>query len=167
MAYSGRYKVKNPSKYQGDSTGVIYRSMWEKYVMMHLDGNENVKVWSSEEVVIPYLYEVDRRYHRYFMDFKVTWKDGTTTLIEVKPKKETTPPTGNRRTKKYISEGYTYVKNVNKWEAAAEYAKDRGWKFEIWTEVELTKMGIMPKKLKPLKKLKPYTRTKNGNKKSR
>jgi hypothetical protein len=28
----------------------------------------------------------------------------------------------------------TYVKNINKWEAANEYAKDRGWKFVIWTE---------------------------------
>lgn len=160
MAYSGRYKVKNPLKYKGNASGVIYRSMWEKYCMMYFDAHSDVASWSSEEVVIPYLYEVDRKYHRYFMDFKVTWKDGTTTLIEVKPNKETKPPTGNKRTKRYISEGYTYVKNINKWEAAAEYAKDRDWKFEIWTEIELTKMGIMPKKLKPLKKMKPFTRKK-------
>ena len=158
MAYSGRYKVKNPLKYKGDSSTVIYRSMWEKYCMMHFDKNDKIKTWSSEEVVIPYLYEVDKRYHRYFMDFKVTWDDGTTTLIEVKPNKETRPPSGNKRTKRYISEGYTYVKNMNKWEAANEYAKDRGWNFVIWTEIELTSMGIMPKQLKPLKKMKPYKR---------
>lgn len=48
---------------------------------------------------------------------------------------------------------------MNKWEAANDYAKDRGWKFQIWTEDTLQSMGIMPKlkgKLKPLKPLKPY-----------
>lgn len=132
--------------------------MWEKYCMSYFDKSSEIKLWSSEEVVIPYLYEVDRKYHRYFMDFKVTWKDGTITLVEVKPNKETKPPTGNKRTKRYISEGYSFVKNQNKWSAANEYAKDRGWKFEIWTEVELRLMGIMPKQLKPLKKMKPYSR---------
>lgn len=156
MAYSGRYTVKNKSKYKGDHTQVFYRSMWEKYCMMFFDKSSEVKTWSSEEVVIPYLYEVDKRYHRYFMDFKVTWKTGKTSLIEVKPKKETAPPTGNRRTKRYITEAYTYIKNQNKWEAAAEYCKDRNWKFEIWTENELEKMGIKPKSTKALKPMKPY-----------
>ena len=54
---------------------------------------------------------------------------------------------------------------MNKWEAATSYAKDRGWKFEIWTENTLRNMGIMPKaqpgKLKPLKPLAPYKRRKS------
>lgn len=156
MAYSGRYKVKNPTKYQGDHSNVVYRSMWERHCMKHFDLSDEVKSWSSEEVVIPYLYEVDKRYHRYFMDFKVTWKDGTISLIEVKPNKETSPPTGQKRTKKYINEGLTYIKNVNKWDAANEYAKDRGWRFEIWTEIELRAMGILPKPVKRLKPLPPF-----------
>lgn len=160
MAYSGKYRIKNPSKYKGDHTQIVYRSHWEKYCMQYFDTKSEVKEWSSEEVVIPYLYEVDRRYHRYFMDFKVQWDDGSVTLIEVKPKKETAPPTGNKRTKKYINEGLTYVKNMNKWEAAQEYAKDRGWKFEIWTEETLYSMKIMPKPIKKLKPLKPYSRKK-------
>jgi hypothetical protein len=160
MAYSGRYRIKNPKKYKGDASTIVYRSHWEKYCMIYFDDSSDVKSWQSEETVIPYLYEVDRRYHRYFMDFAVTWKDGTTTLIEVKPKKETTPPTGNKRTKRYINEGLTYVKNMNKWEAAQDYAKDRGWKFEIWTEDTLYAMKIMKKPLKKLKPLKPYSRKK-------
>lgn len=164
MTYQGIYKVKNHSKYKGDPTNVVYRSGWEKSCMMFFDTNKDVKEWSSEEVVIPYLYEVDKRYHRYFMDFKVTWNDGRVVLIEVKPHKETQPPTGNRRTKRYITEGFTFVKNQNKWAAANEFAKDRGWSFEIWTEVELKLMGILPKgvpgKLKPLKRMKPYSRKK-------
>ena len=30
MAYSGRYQVKNPKKYLGDPTQVVYRSLWER-----------------------------------------------------------------------------------------------------------------------------------------
>lgn len=160
MAYSGRYTVKNKSKYKGDYTKVFYRSHWEKHCMQFFDQTDAIKEWSSEEIVIPYLYEVDKRYHRYFMDFKVVWENNTTTLIEVKPNKETKPPTGNRRTKRYITEGYTFVKNQNKWEAANEYAKDRGWDFQIWTEIELRRMGILPKSTRPLKKMKPFSRKK-------
>ena len=157
MAYSGRYKVKNKSKYRGNSTQVIYRSLWEKYCMTFFDESSQVKSWSSEEIMIPYQYDVDKRYHRYFPDFFVVWSNGKKSLIEVKPFKETRPPTGTRRTKRYINEGLTYVKNQNKWDAAVEYCKDNNYKFEIWTEKELDALGIKPKSTKPLK---PYTRKK-------
>ena len=114
VAYKGKYTPKNKSKYEGDPTNIIYRSMWERHCFRWCDENPKVKKWSSEEVVIPYLYEVDRRYHRYYMDLKIVFENKTV-LVEIKPDKETRPPTGSRRTKKYISEGYTYVKNMNKW----------------------------------------------------
>lgn len=86
--------------------------------------------------------------------------EGKTLLVEIKPEKETTPPTGQRKTKQYINEGLTYIKNMNKWEAASSYAKDRGWDFQIWTEKTLQEMKLltkpMPGKLKKLKPLKPY-----------
>ena len=164
MAYSGKYKVKNRAKYQGDPDKVIYRSLWERHCFKWCDNSDEVIGWSSEEVVIPYLYEVDKRYHRYFMDLKIVYSTGRTVLVEIKPEKETKPPVGKRRTKQYITEALTYVKNQNKWIAASEYAADRGWHFEIWTEKELESKGIMPKStkaLKPLKnKLKPYVRKK-------
>ena len=56
MVYSGKYQVKNKSKYNGDSTNVIYRSLWEKAVFMWCDKNSNVKNWSSESVIVPYYY---------------------------------------------------------------------------------------------------------------
>jgi len=155
MAYSGKYKSKNPKKYKGDPTKIIYRSMWEKYCMMFFDSSTKVKFWSSEEVVIPYLYEADRTWHRYYPDFKVWWADGSISVIEVKPKKETAPPAGKRRTKQYMKEAYTFIKNVNKWEAAKEICKDNKWNFEIWTEDDLDKKGIKPKSTKSLK---PYRR---------
>ena len=117
MAYSGHYIVKNPKKYKGDHKNVIYRSLWEKSVFMWCDANPKVKSWCSEEIIIPYYFAADKRYHRYFPDLKVVMEDKTL-LIEIKPEKETVPPTGPKRTKKYISEGLTYIKNMNKWEAA-------------------------------------------------
>lgn len=154
MAYSGKYKVKNTAKYKGDHTNVIYRSMWEKYAFKWCDENTSVKSWSSEETVVPYFYEVDKKYHRYFIDLKITFTNGQTILVEIKPDKETRPPEyPGKRTRRYLSEGMTYVKNRNKWEAASNYAADRGWGFQIWTEKNLESMGIKPKSTKPLK---PY-----------
>lgn len=159
--HQGLYKVKNPSKYRGDSTNVVFRSSWEQNVMAWCDTNKDIKEWSSEEVVIPYLYEITKRHHRYFMDFYIHYKDGTKLIVEVKPKKQTIAPKKpkNKRDRRYISEATTYVKNRNKWDAAREYALDRGWKFEIWTEDTLKAMGILktvPGKLKPYKPYKPY-----------
>lgn len=158
MAYSGKFKPKNIKKYRGDYTKIVYRSMWEKYCFKWCDQNPNVKYWSSEETVIPYLYEVDKKYHRYFMDLKITYKTGETVLVEIKPANQTVPPKyPGRKTKRYINEGLTYVKNQNKWKAAQRYARDRGWGFQVWTEHTLEKMNIMPKSTKPLK---PYKRKK-------
>ena len=164
MAYSGRYTVKNPKKYKGDFTNVIYRSLWEKSVFMWCDNNPKVKGWSSEEIVIPYYYDADKRYHRYFPDIKIIFEDKIL-LVEIKPEKETVPPTGPKRTKRYINEGFTYIKNMNKWEAAEAYCKDRKWQFQIWTEKTLQEMGLLTKPVpgkikKPLKRLPPYSRKK-------
>ena len=158
MAYSGRYKVKNLKKYKGDPDKVTYRSHWEKLCFMWCENNTKVKQWSSEETVVPYRWDVDKKMHRYFVDLKITFENGNTILVEIKPEKETELPKNPNKSKRYIGEAMTYVKTMNKWEAANEYAKDRGWEFQIWTENTLKSMGIMKdfKKMKPLKPLKPY-----------
>ena len=102
MVYSGRYIVKNKTKYKGDFNNVIYRSLWERSVFGWCDNNPSVKYWSSEEVIIPYYYEVDKKYHRYYVDVKIIYEDKTL-LVEIKPEKETIPPTGQKRTKQYLS----------------------------------------------------------------
>lgn len=143
MAYKGKYRVKNPAKYDGDHTKVTYRSLWERGVFKWLDHNENVKKWNSEETIIPYRCKTDNEIHRYFVDLKVTFKNGQTYLIEIKPEKETKEPkVRSRKTPAYIKEVMTYVKNISKWEAADEYAKDRNYIFEIWTEKTLKSLGI-------------------------
>jgi len=159
MAYSGKYKVKNISKYRGDPDKIVYRSSWEKACFNWCDQNPDIKYWSSEEVVVPYKYDVDKKYHRYFVDLKIVYNDGRTILVEIKPDKETAPPKRPDKSKRYIGEALTYVKNMNKWEAANSFAKDRGWEFQIWTEKTLREMKIL-KALKPLKPLKPYRKRK-------
>jgi len=162
--YTGKYRVVNAHKYRGDVTNVIYRSQWEKQCFLWCDRNSNIKEWSSEEVIIPYFYDVDKRYHRYFMDLKFTTKENKTYLIEIKPEKQTKLPKNPNKSKRYISEALTYVKNQNKWQAAQEYALDRGWYFQIWTEKELQNLGILqkptPGKLKQMKPLRPYRKKK-------
>lgn len=155
--YSGKYKPINPEKYLGDVNEIVYRSSWERACFKWADKNSNVVQWASEEVVIKYFYEVDQKFHRYFVDLVLIMKDGTKLLIEIKPEKETQPPkTPSRKTKRYIQEGMTFVKNQNKWQAARKWAKVNGYQFQIWTETTLRAMGLLPKpfkKLKPLKKL--------------
>ena len=51
MAYKGKFRPKNPQKYRGDPTKIIYRSLWERNCMRYFDENPNVLKWSSEEVI--------------------------------------------------------------------------------------------------------------------
>lgn len=139
--YQGLFKPRNPEKYKGDPTNIVYRSSWELRLMSHFDMHPDVIWWSSEERIIPYRSPVDNRIHRYFPDFLVhmNTKDGKTktTLIEVKPKAQTMPPKqkeGRNQKKKYISEVMTWGVNQQKWKAAEEYCKDREWQFMVMTE---------------------------------
>lgn len=141
-SYKGRFSPKNPKKYKGDPTNVIYRSLWELRVMKWLDENVNVLEWSSEELVIPYRSPEDNRIHRYFPDFTVKTrnKEGIvkTTIIEVKPKSQTREPVKKKKiTKQYINEVMTWGKNQAKWKAAEEYCENKGWEFKILTEDEI------------------------------
>ena len=142
MAYSGKFTPKNPQKYVGDYTNIIYRSSWEARVMNWLDKEPSIISWASEELVIPYVSPVDGKRHRYFPDFlvKVKTKDGKqkTMLIEIKPKKQAMEPVKKKRiTKQYIQEVATYGINQAKWKAATEFCLDRGWEFKVLTEEHL------------------------------
>ena len=139
MAYKTRYKIKNVNKYIGNPSGIICRSLWERRVCRYLDENKNVTKWGSEEMSIPYYSPIDRRNHKYFPDFiaKIRKKDGSvkTTVIEVKPKKQTKPPKKpKRQTKNYINECVTFTINEAKWDAANKFCKKREWDFIILTE---------------------------------
>jgi hypothetical protein len=142
MSYKGKYKPSYPQKYNGNSSNIIYRSLWERKFCVYCDLNENVLEWQSEEKCVPYRSPIDNRIHRYFPDFliKVKEPDGSIKkyMIEIKPKKQTVPPPKpKRQTKGYISEVYEYAKNQSKWEAAREWCADRGYEFKVITEDDL------------------------------
>lgn len=141
-SYQGYFKPKNPQKYKGDPTNIVYRSSWELKLMMYLDSHKDIITWGSEEIIIHYRSPIDNKIHRYFPDFIVTKinKEGKkeTALIEVKPLAQTKPPKKQEKvTRKYITEVTTWGINEAKWKAAGEYCKDRGWSFHIFTELEL------------------------------
>ena len=142
MSYKGKYKVRCPYKYKGDPTKVIYRSLWELKFMKYCDSNINILEWGSEEMYVWYRSPVDNRPHRYFPDFYIKAKESNGQIkkyiIEVKPQKQTKPPSKpKRQTKGYLREAFEYARNQAKWKAANEWCIDRGFEFKVLTENEL------------------------------
>jgi len=138
----GVFTPKNPKKYRGNPTQIIYRSSWERKFMDYCDLKDSIVEWSSETTVVPYRYDIDGRMHRYFIDFRIVVQEKTgifqTYLVEIKPEKKTMPPKQpKRKTKNYVYESMDYVKNQNKWTHARKYAQERGWKFIVLTETDL------------------------------
>ena len=121
---------------------MVYRSLWERQTFKWCESNPRVKSWNSEEVVIPYKCKTDNKLHRYFVDLFVEMDNGKVILVEIKPKSQVSPPKKRRKSKKYINEVTQYIKNQSKWEAANQFAKHKGWKFQIWTEDTLNNLGI-------------------------
>lgn len=136
----------NPTKYVGRRP-ITCRSGWEIKFVRWVDSNSNILEWTSEDIVIPYLYELDNRKHRYFPDFwlKLEDKEGNVVehIIEIKPLAQTLPPKiPKRKTKQYRERVKTYIKNMNKFDAAQRHCKilrDKGRNitFQILTEKEL------------------------------
>jgi hypothetical protein len=153
MAYKGYFKLSNPGKYKGDPTRVYYRSLWELKVMKKFDIHPDIVEWQSEEIAIPYLNPVKGKTSRYFPDFVIKKRIGDNKyqmiMIEVKPKKQTTPPDPSNRNKtpsgrvsrRFLNEAATYAINEAKWKAAQRYCKERGWIFTIFTEDHIKPLG--------------------------
>ena len=143
MSYSGRYIPKNPKKYKGDYSQVIYRSLWERRFMVYCDSSDSIIEWGSEEIIIPYLSPWDGRIHRYFPDFYIKTKhhDGSIKkcIIEVKPKAQCKPPPSQpkRKTKRGFNEVKTWGVNEAKWKYANEWCLDNNMEFKILTEDHL------------------------------
>lgn len=149
MAYKGRFQAKNPEKYKGDPTKIIYRSSWEFKFFRYIDTHPDVIWWSSEEHIVPYLSPIDNKYHRYFPDVVMCTKtkDGKTAtkMIEIKPYKETLPPDPKNRNKtpsgrisrRYLNEVKKYGVNDAKWKAAEMFCSQRGWEFIKLTEKDM------------------------------
>lgn len=157
--YKGRFKPKNPQKYKGDPTKIIYRSLWELKFFRRCDEHPDIVEWQSEEIAIPYVNPVKsvknkrRSTSRYFPDIVLKKRIGDnkyeTLMIEIKPKSQTKPPNPSKKfntptgrvSRRYLNEAATYSVNRAKWDAAERYCKERGWHFLIYTEDQIKPLG--------------------------
>jgi hypothetical protein len=149
VSYKGRFRPVNPSKYKGDHTKIIYRSLWEFKFFKYIDEHPDVIWWQSEEVIVPYRSPIDGRMHRYFPDVILCKKipGGTieTIMIEIKPFKQTIAPDISKKnatktgrvSRRYLNEVKTFGVNEAKWAAARKFCSEKGWVFKVFTEKEL------------------------------
>ena len=140
--FQGYYKPKNIEKYIGP-TPIIYRSSWEYKFCIWCDENQKVLNWSSEPIEIKYLFRKDNKAHRYFPDFyfKQLKVDQSIVeyLVEIKPKPQIQKPKPPKRNSKKALASYKflaeeYIKNMDKYNAARQYCKNRNWQFIVLTE---------------------------------
>jgi hypothetical protein len=138
----GYFNPKNPQKYIGSSP-IIYRSSWEYKFMIWCDINDKVLCWSSEPVEIKYWSRQGNKQRTYNPDFyfKILKQDGSTEefLAEIKPKNQIQKPTPPANPTKKSVASYKflteqYIKNMDKYNAAKEYAESRCWRFIVLTE---------------------------------
>ena len=149
MAYSGKFRPKNPQKYKGDPTKIVWRSLWELKFFRRCDEHPDILEWQSEEIAIPYMNPVKGKTSRYFPDVVVKKRISATEhvmlMIEIKPKKQTRPPDASRKnntptgrvSRRYLNEAAAYAVNEAKWKAAQRYCRERNWTFLIFTEDEI------------------------------
>jgi len=138
QSYKGIYRPTNPKKYAGDPNKIVYRSNWERKFMVYCDKNDDIILWASEELAIPYINPIDRKRHRYYPDFIIKTTKGKRYMIEIKPANQTRKPKPKtKKTRAFMRESLEYIKNVAKWQAADVYCNDNGLEFKIFTEKEL------------------------------
>jgi Straboviridae/Kyanoviridae head completion nuclease len=133
---------RNGSKYRGRYP-IVIRSSWERMTCQWLDCNPDVMSWSSEGHIVYYYDPVQMKKRRYYPDFyaEILNKDRVPIkyIIEVKPYRETMPPRKtNRQSKKTkLYQEATWLTNQAKFNAAKQYCKKMGYRFQLLTEREL------------------------------
>ena len=141
----GKFRPANPEKYVGNKGDIVYRSRWELHFMRYCDGNPAVVQWTSE-YPIKYYHSVSNKARRYFVDFfiKVRGQDGSekVIMIEIKPEVQTKPPkkpinNNVKASQRYMNECITYQTNMDKWNAAQDFANRNGMQFVILNEYDL------------------------------
>ena len=159
MAAYGRFIPKNPQKYAGDPTKIMFRSSWETAAMKFFDSSAAVLKWGSEEIKIPYLKPfVDPvtgkpgvKPANYFPDFVVVYQDKNGNIqkeiLEIKPLKESL-----QEKAKTDRDKMALVVNIAKWKAAEAFARQHGMKFRVITEKSLFFTPSINKKGKTTKR---------------
>lgn len=90
--YKGIFKPKNEDKYIGNKDNIVYRSSIELKYMRFFDTHDKILKWNSEEIVIPYPFEIDKKVHRYYPDFYIEYlnidKEIQKAIVEIKSSSE-------------------------------------------------------------------------------
>lgn len=161
--YQGTFVPKHPEKclnfngklYPDKTLPITYRSSWEQILCNFCDQQVNVLAWGSEVVEIPYYSNIDNKSHKYILDFLIILRNKRGELkkwaIEVKPEEQTAyldemgnviyPPAPKKKTQKALRKWQEKCqvirRNSEKWEAAKEWAKKRGFTFAVKTENDI------------------------------
>jgi hypothetical protein len=112
-------------KYESTKTGKTlgYRSGLEEKLYKVLDQHDEVMSFYSEPFNIDYIHKGQA--HKYTPDLIVNFMDGRRQVWEVKPSNQT-----------------DLEMNKNKWRAAEEACKIRGWEFKVFTEQGIDKLAV-------------------------
>ena len=112
-------------KYESTKTGKTlgYRSGLEEKLYKVLYQHDEVMSFYSEPFNIDYIHKGQA--HKYTPDLIVNFMDGRRQVWEVKPSNQT-----------------DLEMNKNKWRAAEEACKIRGWSFEVFTEQRIDKLAV-------------------------
>lgn len=126
--FSGKgKKTRKPrfkqGKYESTKTGkmLTYRSGLEEKLYKVLDQHDGVMSFYSEPFHIDYVHRGQA--HKYIPDLIVHFMDGSRAIWEVKPANQT-----------------DLEQNKDKWRAAEEACRVRGWSFEVFTEQKINKL---------------------------
>jgi hypothetical protein len=161
--YQGTFVPKHPEKclnynrklYPDKVLPITYRSSWEQILCNFCDMEVYVLAWGSEVVEIPYYSQIDQKTHRYVLDFLIILRNKRGELkkwaVEVKPDNQAAyldkmgnviyPPAPKRKTQKAMArwqEKCQVIRRIaEKWDAAKEWTKRRGFEFCVKTEKEI------------------------------
>lgn len=98
-----------------------YRSGYEREVYDFLESDSDVQAYYAEPFKVPYHHKGE--WHDYIPDLRIEFIDGSVEIWEIKPANQT-----------------HYDINQSKWAAAANFAENHGWKFNVITEVGMGKL---------------------------
>lgn len=136
----GHFIPKNPQKYIGDVSKLVYRSGWERDFYNTCDLNPAILQWGSETISIPYTCPVSGKIKQYFPDIFLTYMDKSGTMIseciEIKPQKQSLVEHAKSKRDKLA-----LLINQAKWQAANTFCNNNGLKFRVLTEASLYKKG--------------------------
>lgn len=135
----GLYEVRNPQKYAGKKKP-RYRSGWEMAFMKFCDSNDNIVMWASESINIPYRNPLTGKQTIYVPDFLIQYRNKNnrvvTELIEIKPKKQSVV-----ESKASAKDRAVVAVNYAKWDAAQKWCKQQGITFRVITEDDIFRQG--------------------------